>query len=278
MSLDLNKIPGAKPIQPGASPQGAPAAGQPQSNGPPAQPGGGNQSVNQILQALQQQGGGPPAQPAAPKPPVQPGGNKMQMPGQSKGLFNISPGMAAVLAIVSGAVQWAKYDLLSNSLAFIPAIFSGSTATMSPAIGFILALVVDLLQKMLWSGVNFRNGLDRKEMFYLTMIGLLVCAEVMGVAMPIVVPDINGLNMADLPQIFWSRFFYQLFGAGVFIALGGLGIIIGLTIMPEFLHEEAEKNVGTTAAWVLFGVGIVVARAIFSRYTGAPVFPQINWF
>ncbi len=244
----MPKIPGAVPI-----PQQKPPGGDGQPKPPPV--------VNQ----------GPPGG------GVSQGGLKMQLQ-SGQGLFNIKPGMAAILAIVSGAVQWAKYDLLSNSLAFIPAIFSGSTATMSPAIGFILALVVDLLQKMMWTGINFRNGLNKMETMKLITILLLVCAEVMGVAMPIVVPDISGLNMADLPSIFWSRFFYQLFGAGIFIALGGLGIIIGLTIMPEFLHEEAEKNIGTTASWVLFGVGIMIARAIYSAYTGAPIIPSINWF
>ena len=252
MSFEMPKIPGAVPI-----PQQKPQGGDGQPKPPPV--------VSQ----------GPPS--GAPVLQTQnKGGFKMQL--QSKGLFNLGTGMAVAFALFAGAAQWAKYDLLSNSLSYFPAIFSNSTATMNPATGLILSIIIDLIQKASWSGINWRDGLQKKEIFYLIVVGLLFIAEVMGVAMPVVIPDISGLPMQDLGWIFWARLGYQLTNGGILIAFGGVGIILALTILPEFLHDETEKTIGSSTAWGLFAFGFVVARLIFSAYTGNPVVPSINWF
>ncbi len=196
----------------------------------------------------------------------------------SGGLFAMSAGMVVVLGILAGTLQWAKYSMLSSSISWIPAILSNTQNTIPDGIGIILALTIDFLQKAMWSGIQWRDGLTKKEWAFVALAVSLLLAEFMGIAAPILVPDALSMPTGDIPVVFWTRLFTNLFGPGFLYAISGLGLTIALAALPEFMHEEASKTFGEFTAWVLFACGILLGQVIFSIITGAPVLPSINWF
>lgn len=186
-----------------------------------------------------------------------------------QGMLQAGRGMWAVLCVVGGGMQYYKYAFVGGFVQMLPAIYSNSTSSLPNGTGLMFAILVDLLQKVMWSGVRVRDGINFKEFMALIVVVILLGGEVLAIWMQFVVPNVAGIALNSLPAVALSRFFDSgnsgvdwgiIMGSAMTLSAGA--IVFCFAWAPEFLMAQQAKSGGEKSSWFLLIVGMAFGHLV----------------
>jgi len=194
---------------------------------------------------------------------------------RGSGAFRIGSGVGALAGVLSGAVYYGKYALVSASISFFPAMVSRTDNTIPNGLGLSLAILLDLSQIIMLRGIELSDGVSKKEKFYIVLLVAAVVVEWVSVFMVLMVPDAGmyfGTGMS-IGSLFWSRVGMIMTGDWLGV-LGNFVVAFLISFGPELLLSWAERSIGTIA-YPLMIFGLLVGR-VMDVTTMEEVVPIIN--